>query len=140
MAPAPAPQWRSAADLGLQPVMTYTSALIAVRELPQGAGVGYGAEYTAEREMKIGIASVGYGDGYPRCKGLTAMVGGAPAPLLGRVSMEMIALDLSACANAAIGDEVTLWGDAPAVDDIADRAGTIAYDLLTAAKGESVVR
>lgn len=137
---SPAPQWRDHRALNLLPVMTYSCKLIAVREVARGAGIGYGAEYTAAHAMKVGIASVGYGDGYPRRNGLMASVQGAAAPLLGRVSMEMIALDLTACPNAAAGDEVVLWGDAPQVDEVAAAADTIAYHLLTSARGEIEVQ
>ena len=133
---SPAPGWRSHRALGLHPAMTLTTRLIALRRLSAGARVGYGGDYTAASDLPIGIASVGYGDGYPRRQGLSAAINGRPAMVLGRVSMEMIALDLSSHPTAAIGDTVVLWGDTPAVDDVAAAADTIAYDLLTAAKGE----
>lgn len=132
---SPAPHWRSREELGLQAAMTFRTALIATRRLAAGERIGYGGEFTAPGDMPVGIASVGYGDGYPRRRGLAAAVGDAVAPVIGRVSMEMIALDLSNCPGARIGDEVILWGSAPSVDEVAAAADTIAYDLLTAARG-----
>lgn len=136
---SPAPDWRDREALGLRPVMTWSTRLIAVRTVAAGGRIGYGGEYTADSDMKVGIASVGYGDGYPRHSGLMAAIHNTLLPIIGRVSMEMIALDLRGCGNAAVGDEVVLWGEYPSADQVAAAAGTIAYDLFTKAKGEGVV-
>ncbi|MCH9758053.1 MAG: alanine racemase [Proteobacteria bacterium] len=133
---SPAPAWHSAPALGLQPVMHLTTELIALRTLAAGADVGYGSEFTAPEAMQIGIASIGYGDGYPRGSGLQVAIGDVIVPIIGRVSMEMIALDLRTCPTAAIGDTVTLWGNTLTVDAVAANVGMITYDLLTNAKGE----
>ncbi|PAV27276.1 alanine racemase [Tamilnaduibacter salinus] len=123
----------SAADLGLTPVMTLESRLIAVRTLQPGETVGYGGTWTAERPTRMGVVSIGYGDGYPRHapNGTPAAVNGVRVPTIGRVSMDMMALDLSAVPDAEAGDPVELWGAHVPVDEVADWAGTIGYELLT---------
>jgi alanine racemase len=124
---------RCGADLGLRPVMSLSSPLIAVKDVPAGGRVGYGGTWTADRATRIGIAAVGYGDGYPRCLGSTdtpVLLGGRKAQLVGRVSMDMIAIDLTDAGDAAVGDEVTLWGADLPVEILASRAGTIGYELL----------
>src|SRR5688572_11769705 len=101
----------SAADLGLQPVMTLSTQLIAVNRVAAGDAVGYGGLWKAERDGLIGIAAIGYGDGYPRrVNGAAVLVKGHEALLAGRVSMDMIAIDLSSAPDARVGDEVVLWG------------------------------
>ena len=130
---SPAPRWQSAANLGLRPVMTLKTRLIATRRLAAGEAIGYGGEFVAKSAMPVGIADCGYGDGYPRRNGLFAVVGGARAPVVGRVSMQMLALDLSACAGAQAGDEATLWGENPHIDELAAACGCISYELFTAA-------
>lgn len=123
---------RSAADLALKPAMRLESRLIAVRDYPAGASIGYGGAYHCERAMRVGVASVGYADGYHRSlpSGTPVHVRGATTPLIGRVSMDMITLDLTQAPAAAVGDAVLLWGGALAVEDVAARAGTVAYELL----------
>jgi alanine racemase len=123
---------RSAADLALLPVMTLESALIAVNMHPQGAAVGYGGEWVCPEAMPVGVAAIGYGDGYPRHApgGTPVLVNGRRASLIGRVSMDMICIDLRACPAARVGDPVILWGEGLPVDEIAGQAGTIAYELL----------
>lgn len=116
----------------LQPVMTLTSSIISIRDLKAGEAVGYGAKWVAEQNSRIGIVGVGYGDGYPRClpNGTPVLVRQQRVPLVGRVSMDTIAIDLTACADATLGDQVTLWGQGLPVDEIAELAGTIPYELL----------
>jgi alanine racemase len=120
----------SAADLGLRPVMTLSTELIAVGRVAAGDAVGYGGLWKAERDCRIGIAAIGYGDGYPRCmSGACVLVNGREAPLAGRVSMDMIAVDLSSAPDARVGDEVVLWGRGLPIERIAQCAGTIGYEL-----------
>lgn len=123
----------SAAELGLKPVMSLTAQLIAVREVAVGESVGYGASWVAERPSRIGTVSCGYADGYPRHapSGTPLLVNGQRAPLVGRVSMDMLAVDLSDLPQAQIGDAVELWGAQLPVDEVAQAAGTIGYELLT---------
>jgi alanine racemase len=122
----------SAAALGLRPVMTLGSQLIAVAERRQGDPVGYGAAWECPEAMPVGIAAIGYGDGYPRhapC-GTPVLVNGRRAALAGRVSMDMIGIDLRGHPEACVGDSVTLWGEGLSVDEVASAAGTISYELF----------
>ena len=130
---SPAPLWRSREALQLRSVMTFKTALVAVRTVRAGAAVGYGSCWCAAADTRIGIAACGYGDGYPRTNHLWARVGGGKAAVLGRVSMELTALDLSGCAHADIGEEVICWGESPSIDEVAAAAGRSSYELLTAA-------
>jgi alanine racemase len=122
----------SAEALDLRPVMTLTSELIAVRDLPAGAPIGYGSTYRCPEPMKVGVVAIGYGDGYPRHTptGTPVLIRDRRASLLGRVSMDMISVDLRAIPDAEVGDKVTLWGQGLPVEEIAERAGTINYELL----------
>ena len=129
---SPAPQLADRNALGLSPVMTLRTRLIALRHLQRGAPVGYGSEYTADGNFTAGIAAAGYSGGYPRRGTMQAMIDGVLVPVIGRVSMEMLILDLRAAPFAAVGDEITLWGDNPSVDDTAQACGDISYQLLTA--------
>lgn len=128
---------RTAAALGLRPVMTLQTRLIAVRLLRRGDAIGYGGTYVCPEDMPVGVAAIGYGDGYPRHApaGTPVLVKGKRAPLVGRVSMDMINIDLRAVPDANVGDPVTLWGkeskgEGLPVDEIAHCAGTISYELL----------
>lgn len=123
---------RPAADLGLRPVMTLTSRLIAVRRLGQGAAVGYGSTFVCPEPMTVGVVAIGYADGYPRHApgGTPVLVRGRRAPVIGRVSMDMVSIDLRTVPDAAAGDVVTLWGRGLPVDEIAGHANTISYELL----------
>jgi len=123
---------RSAASLGLQPVMTLVTQLIAVQRLKRGDAVGYGQTWACPEDMPVGIAAVGYADGYPRHapSGTPVLVRGVRCPLIGRVSMDMIHVDLRPLPDARPGDPVTLWGQGLPVDEVAARAGTISYELL----------
>jgi alanine racemase len=119
-------------DLGLKPVMRLASTVIAVKAVRRGERVGYGGRWTAPADGTIAIAAIGYGDGYARHlgNGTPVLVGERRVPLAGRVSMDMIALDLSGGPEVRVGDEVTLWGPGLAVEELARRAGTIPYELL----------
>ena len=121
-----------AADHGLRPAMTLTTPLVAVKTVGRGARVGYGGTWAAPETMPIGIAAIGYADGYPRHapSGTPVLVNGRRAALAGRVSMDLVAVDLRACPGARAGDRVTLWGDGLPVEEIAEAAGTIPYELL----------
>ena len=122
----------SAAQLGLAPVMSLESSVIAVRRIAAGETVGYGAAWKAPRDSEIAIIAAGYGDGLPRslATGTPVLVAGARAPLVGRVSMDMIAADVSGLADVHVGTPVVLWGAGLPVEEIARHAGTIPYELL----------
>lgn len=124
---------RAAADLGLQPAMIFEGCLIAVRRLARGLRVGYGGDWRARRDSTIGVIDVGYGDGYPWRigSGAPVQVAGTIAPIVGRISMDLISVDLTDISGAKTGDPVMLWGDSPTVSELAARAGTIPYELLT---------
>ena len=117
----------------LQPVMTLTSAVISVREVTPGESVGYAANWTAQRHSRIATVCIGYGDGYPRlaANGTPVLVRGQRAPLAGRVSMDMITVDVTDLPGVEIGDEVILWGKDLPVGEVAAHAGTIGYELTT---------
>ncbi|HOB66923.1 alanine racemase [Ottowia sp.] len=128
-----------AAHWGLRPTMTLATKLIAVSDLPAGASVGYGSTFTAEAPLRIGVVACGYADGYPRHAptGTPVLVDGVRTRLLGRVSMDMIVVDLTAVPQAALGSEVTLWGTSAhgavlPIDDVAHAAGTVGYELMCA--------
>jgi alanine racemase len=125
---------RSAESLGLVPAMTLRSRLIAIQELVPGESVGYGATYRATKAMRLGIVACGYADGYPRHapSGTPVLVDGVIVPTAGRVSMDMITVDLTAVPGARVGSEVVLWGDGLPVDEVAAAAGTVGYELLCA--------
>lgn len=124
---------RTGPELGLEPVMTLEAPLTAVRTIKPGESVGYGCSWTAEQETRMGIVAIGYGDGYPRHAGTDtpAWVAGNRIRLIGRVSMDMLAVDLTGAPSASEGDTVELWGRHVSVDEVARCAGTIAYELLT---------
>ncbi|MGH8369898.1 MAG: alanine racemase [Gammaproteobacteria bacterium] len=123
---------RCGTDEGLLPVMTMNTELIAIRYLEQGEAVGYGGVWTAPEALTIGIAAIGYGDGYPRHapNGTIVRVKQRQVSLVGRVSMDMIAVDLRTVPDAAVGDPVLVWGPALPVEQVAQAAATIPYELL----------
>ena len=123
---------RTAADDGLKPVMTLRTRLIAIKQLNAGDAVGYGGDWVCRHNTVMGVAAIGYGDGYPRHarSGTPVLVNGQKVPLIGRVSMDMITVDLTECGKAKIGDAVTLWGEGLPVEEIARHADTIPYVLL----------
>jgi alanine racemase len=128
---------RTGPDEGLAPVMTVATALIAVREVHAGETVGYGGAWRAVEPTRIGIAALGYADGYPRHapSSTPVLVNGRPSVTVGRVSMDMLAVDLAAQPNAAVGDPVTLWGRGLPAELVASSAGTVAYELLCGLAG-----
>lgn len=119
---------------GLQPAMTLESALIAVQSLVKGQAVGYGSTFTAPAPMRIGVVACGYADGYPRIapEGTPVCVGGVRTRLVGRVSMDMLTVDLTPCAQAHVGTRVQLWGATLPIDDVAQACGTVGYELMCA--------
>lgn len=124
----------SAQQIGLRPVMTLRSEIISVCELDAGDCVGYGGQFRADSRMRIGVVACGYADGYPRhaATGTPVLVEGQRTRMLGRVSMDMLTVDLSALPAAAVGSRVTLWGESLPVEEVAHAAGTISYELLCA--------
>jgi alanine racemase len=124
----------SAQACGLQPAMTLTSEIIGVQQIGAGDAVGYGSRYIADRPMTIGVVACGYADGYPRHapNGTPVLVDGVRTALIGRVSMDMLAVDLTGIPGAHVGSAVTLWGDGLPIDEVANAAGTIGYELMCA--------
>jgi alanine racemase len=122
----------AAADLGLRPVMTLATSVIALRNVARGESVGYGGAWVAPRDSRIAIIAAGYGDGVHRslANGAPVLVGGERAALAGRVSMDMLAADVTGLREAGVGTPVVLWGPGLPVDEVARHAGTIAYELL----------
>ena len=120
--------------LGLQPVMTLRSQIIAIQSVQANDSVGYAASYTASRPHRVGVVACGYGDGYPRHapNGTPVLVAGRKARLAGRVSMDLITVDLSEIPEARVGTPVVLWGEGLPVDDVAAAASTVGYELLCA--------
>ncbi|MDO8718256.1 MAG: alanine racemase [Polaromonas sp.] len=130
---------RSAADWGLQPTMTLASRIIGTQQLVAGDTVGYGSSFAAGGPMRIGVVACGYADGYPRHAptGTPVLVNGVRCRMVGRVSMDMITVDLTPVPAAGMGSEVTLWGQGPKgavlpIDDVARAAGTVGYELMCA--------
>ena len=124
----------SAESIGVRPVMTLRSEIIAVQFLEPGQSVGYGGSYTATRPCRIGVVAGGYADGYPRLApyGTPVLVNGKKARLAGRVSMDMITVDITELPEAGVGTPVVLWGEGLPVDDVARAASTVGYELLCA--------
>lgn len=128
----------SAEALGLQPAMTLASEIIAVQEIKPGDRVGYGGTFEAQRPMRIGVVACGYADGYPRHapgfrdRATPVVVAGERTHTVGRVSMDMLCVDLSAIAQARVGSPVVLWGEGLPADEVAASAGTVSYELLCA--------
>ena len=123
-----------AASFGLQPVMRFTSEVIAIQTLQAGQGLGYGQQYIAERETRIAVVACGYADGYPRIapNGTPIAIDGQLSQVLGRVSMDMMFADISQLPEVRVGSEVELWGELLSVDAVAEAAGTVGYELLCA--------
>jgi len=123
---------------GLQPVMTLKSRLIAVQQLRAGDRVGYGGIFTATSAMRVGIVACGYADGYPRHapggndRGTPILVAGRRTRTVGRVSMDMLFVDITGMPEAVVGSEVTLWGEGLSADEVAAASGTVSYELLCA--------
>ncbi len=128
------PNGKSAAEFGLLPAMTLQSELIAIQEVDAGESVGYGSRFVAKKAMRIGVVACGYADGYPRhaVDGTPMLVNGVRTGLVGRVSMDLITLDVTDIPDAKVGSVVTLWGKGLPVDEVAHSAGTIGYELMCA--------
>ena len=124
----------SALKLGLKPVMTLTSAIIAIQKLKPGDTVGYGGLFSAVRNMRIGVVACGYADGYPRHahNGVPVLIEGVRVPMAGRVSMDMLCVDLTNVPHASVGSAAVLWGEGLPVEEVAAAAGTVSYELLCA--------
>lgn len=126
------------APFDLRPAMALTSEIIGVQQLNAGDSVGYGSRFTADRAMRIGVVACGYADGYPRhAPGwgdvfTPVLVDGVRTRMVGRVSMDMITVDLTPCLNANIGAPVTLWGPGLSIDEVAAASGTVGYELMCA--------
>lgn len=122
---------KTGSDLGFEPAMTLSTKLISVNCIKRGEHVGYAATWQCPEDMPVGVAAIGYGDGYPRSapSGTPVMVNGVRAAIVGRVSMDLIAIDLRSVPDARVGDRVVLWGRELPVENIATHAGTISYDL-----------
>ena len=128
------PGHKSALDFDLRPSMTLSSAIIGRQSIGAGDGVGYGSFFRAEQAMQVGVVACGYADGYPRHapQGTPVLVDGVKTRLIGRVSMDMLMVDLTLVPSARIGSAVTLWGQGLPIDDVAEAAGTIGYELMCA--------
>jgi alanine racemase len=127
----------TAVQWGLQPTMTLAAKMIAIQTVDTGASVGYGSSFTAQAPIRIGVAACGYADGYPRVcpTGTPVLVDGVRTRTVGRVSMDMVTVDLGPVPQAGMGSEVTLWGRAAngallAIDEVAAQAGTVGYELM----------
>ena len=121
------------AEFGLIPVMNLTSSLLAVREHKKGEPVGYGGIWTSPKDTKIGVVAIGYGDGYPRDvpEGTPVYLNGRIVPIVGRVSMDMLTVDLGPDSQDKVGDEVILWGKELPIETVAKYSGILSYELIT---------
>ncbi len=124
----------TADDLGLRPAMTLASELIAIQDVPRGGRIGYAGAFQATEALRAGVIACGYADGYPRHAptGTPVLVEGVRTRTLGRVSMDMIAVDLTGIANARVGSRAVLWGEGLPADEVAQAAGTVSYELMCA--------
>ncbi len=122
---------QSGADFGLQAVMTLSTRLISVQRIKKGERVGYAGAYLCPEDMLVGVAAIGYGDGYPRNigAGTPVLVNGKRVPIIGRVSMDLMTIDLRSQPEVKVGDNVVLWGKGLAIEEIASAAHTISYEL-----------
>jgi alanine racemase len=124
----------SAEQLGLKPVMTLQTRLMAVRDVHKGSSLGYGARFICPNDMRVGVIAMGYGDGYPRTArdGTPILVNGIRCPLVGRVSMDMITVDVTHCPNPQVNDPVVLWGNGLPIEEVSQYTAQCPYDMLTA--------
>ncbi|APA67727.1 alanine racemase [Janthinobacterium sp. 1_2014MBL_MicDiv] len=132
--PSGAPGGTSAQAFGLLPTMTLRSSIIGIQDIAAGEVVGYGSRYEAAGNVKVGVVACGYADGYPRHapEGTPVLVDGVRTVLIGRVSMDMLMVDLTPVPGARVGSSVTLWGQGMPIDEVALAAGTIGYELMCA--------
>ena len=137
-----APGSEAAATFDLRPAMTLASEIIGCQRIAAGDTVGYGSRFQAERAMRIGVVACGYADGYPRHapSGTPVLVDGVRTGIVGRVSMDMLSVDLTPVPQARVGSAVTLWGNGLPIDDVARAAGTIGYELMCALAPRVAVR
>jgi alanine racemase len=128
------PGGKSAHEFGLLPTMTLASEIIGIQDIVPGDTVGYGSRFTAERAMRIGVVACGYADGYPRHAphGTPVLVDGVASTVIGRVSMDMMTVDLGPIPHARVGSRVVLWGAGLPIDEVAKAADTIGYELMCA--------
>lgn len=128
------PGGRTAAEFGLRPAMTLESEIIGIQHIQAGDAVGYGSRFIADRPMTTGVVACGYADGYPRHapNGTPVVVDGTKTRIVGRVSMDMITVDLTDVPTAHVGSKVVLWGEGLPIDEVATAAGTIGYELMCA--------
>ncbi|AHG79154.1 Alanine racemase [Mannheimia varigena USDA-ARS-USMARC-1388] len=127
------PHYTPITDLGFKPVMTLSSSLIAIRTHKVGEPVGYGGAWISPKDTKLGVIAMGYGDGYPRNapEGTPVLVNGRIVPIVGRVSMDMLTVDLGADSQDKVGDKVIFWGEKLLIEDVAKHIGVISYELIT---------
>jgi alanine racemase len=125
---------KTSKDLGLKPVMTLQTRLISVKFAPKNSYIGYGGRFKCDEDMKIGVIAMGYGDGYPRTArdGAPVLVNGIRCRIVGRISMDMITIDLTNCIDAKIGDHVILWGQELPLEEVATYTDNIPYDIICA--------
>jgi alanine racemase len=128
------PGGKTAAEFGLRAAMTLESEIIGIQQIGPGDAIGYGSRFIADQPMTIGVVACGYADGYPRHapNGTPIVVDGLRTRIIGRVSMDMITVDLTDIPTARVGSKVTLWGDGLPIDEVATAAGTIGYELMCA--------
>jgi alanine racemase len=125
---------KTGGDFGLRPAMTFSTRLLAINRIAAGEPIGYSATWRCPEDMPVGVAAIGYGDGYPRGApaGTPVLVRGVRVPVIGRVSMDLMTLDLRGLPEARVGDPVVLWGEGLPVEEVAAHAGTIGYALTCA--------
>ena len=128
------PGGKTAEAFGLKPAMTLSSEIIAVQHINQGDAIGYGSIFVADKPMTIGVVACGYADGYPRRapEGTPIVVDGVRTRLVGRVSMDMLTVDLTPVPNPHVGSKVTIWGEGMPIEDVAQASGTVGYELMCA--------
>lgn len=129
---SPSGKWQDIANKNLKATMTLQSQIIGIHDIKAGESIGYGSKFTANQSMKIATVACGYADGYPRhaVTGTPVWVNGERCALLGAISMDMLTIDISQCPAVKIGDVVELWGQNLPIDDVAQAAGTIGYELM----------
>lgn len=124
-------------SFSLHPAMTMNSEIVAIKDIKPGDGTGYGLDWVADKRSTVGTIAIGYGDGYPRHApgGTPVLVNGQSVPLVGRVSMDLISVDLTSLEKVEVGDPVELWGQGLSVNEVASAAGTIGYEILAGLTG-----